>query len=763
MSTTAPAPPRPPAPTAAPAPPKAPKPRRGDPLLSAAEVALALVGLATAFGFCRIFLGWSFFAPLALASVASSLLAGATRRGRWPVVASGLVSLLGLAVLLTITFHRDTSALGLLPTRATWHAFQGDLRVAWSDMATAVAPVKAENGYLAIAMAAAWISAWMADGLAFRAAALIEPLVPPALVFVFVSGLAGDRLRILSVVVWLASALVAYAILRARQTAATTGWLTAHRRGAMVTSLRVAAILGVAALLAGLILGPSLPGASSTALISPQNVTSHRTLIAPLVDIRGQIASTSEVELFTVQSSEPAYWRLLSLDTFDGTVWSAKQIPTGRVVPGGVDASVPAREVIQNYIVNTLDSKWLPAAYVPSEVSADDATLDSETSTISINDPTTTNYQYQITSHVPEVDANTLRSATGTPPSSISSIYLELPSSFPHSLRTTAEQIVAGANTPFDEALALQNFFRDNFTYDLSVKFGNDNKAIEEFLKARRGYCEQFAGTYAALARALGLPTRVAVGFTPGTVESDGRYHVLDKHAHAWPEVYFTGIGWLPFEPTPSRGNPDATSYTGVAAAQNDDSTPPSSNGTGSTVAGTTRTTTAANGANGGSTGTTIPAVAPSRHHATAIKSFLVTLAVVLGAIALWLTLVPLVSRWRWRWRLRKAGSPAGRVLVEWREATEALGRAGIRRKLSETPYEFVDRALAGRLLDRHGLQDMAATATRAGFGPDDLTEGDVEWLRGTRRILEKRLWSEAGWRERLAWLGDPRPLLRRG
>jgi transglutaminase-like putative cysteine protease len=67
------------------------------------------------------------------------------------------------------------------------------------------------------------------------------------------------------------------------------------------------------------------------------------------------------------------------------------------------------------------------------------------------------------------------------------------------------------------------------------------------------------------------LPSRVAVGFTPGEQRGDGRYYVEGKHAHAWPEIYFAGVGWVPFEPTPGRGNPTAENYTGVAAAQADD------------------------------------------------------------------------------------------------------------------------------------------------------------------------------------------------
>ncbi len=91
---------------------------------------------------------------------------------------------------------------------------------------------------------------------------------------------------------------------------------------------------------------------------------------------------------------------------------------------------------------------------------------------------------------------------------------------------------------------------------------------MRDFLDQRRGYCAQFAGTCAAFARALGLPARVAVGFTWGEGGEDGTLVVKGKHYHAWPEVYVEGVGWVPFEPTPGRGIPGAEQYTGVAPAQ---------------------------------------------------------------------------------------------------------------------------------------------------------------------------------------------------
>ncbi len=114
----------------------------------------------------------------------------------------------------------------------------------------------------------------------------------------------------------------------------------------------------------------------------------------------------------------------------------------------------------------------------------------------------------------------------------------------------------------------LQGWFQREFDYSLEVQSGHGNSAIESFLRERVGYCEQFAGTYAAMMRTLDYPARVAVGFTSGTETAPGNFRVLGRNAHAWPEVWFDGLGWVAFEPTPGRGAPGAENYTGIPPQQ---------------------------------------------------------------------------------------------------------------------------------------------------------------------------------------------------
>ena len=140
-------------------------------------------------------------------------------------------------------------------------------------------------------------------------------------------------------------------------------------------------------------------------------------------------------------------------------------------------------------------------------------------------------------------------------------------------MRDTAGAVTAGATTDYDRRPLLQDWFRNNFTYSLEVPAGHGNERHRELPAEPQGYCEQFAGTFAAMAARWASQQRVAVGFTPGRQQADGWYRVLGRKSHAWPEMWFDGIGWVTFEPTPRRGDPGAEDYTGVAAAQ-DDSVP---------------------------------------------------------------------------------------------------------------------------------------------------------------------------------------------
>src|SRR5262249_4226316 len=130
-------------------------------------------------------------------------------------------------------------------------------------------------------------------------------------------------------------------------------------------------------------------------------------------------------------------------------------------------------------------------------------------------------------------------------------------------IKAIALEQTAGAATPYAKAEALRDYFRDpanGFHYDTSVGSLDTGSAILQFLHDKKGFCVQFASAYAVMARSLGIPARAAVGFTQGTKEADGAYHVNSHNAHAWPEVYLNGLGWTHlFDPTPANGSAGVT------------------------------------------------------------------------------------------------------------------------------------------------------------------------------------------------------------
>ena len=106
--------------------------------------------------------------------------------------------------------------------------------------------------------------------------------------------------------------------------------------------------------------------------------------------------------------------------------------------------------------------------------------------------------------------------------------------------------------------LALESWLRGTggFTYTQHPPLARGEPLLDFVLRTKRGYCQHFAGAMALMLRYLGIPTRVAEGFTSGVYDPQTKtWTVTDHDAHAWVEVWFPRYGWLPFDPTPGRGS----------------------------------------------------------------------------------------------------------------------------------------------------------------------------------------------------------------
>jgi transglutaminase-like putative cysteine protease len=712
------------------------------PLQLGAEVALAAVTLAGALSVGRLLEGGGWFPALAGAAIGTHVLMSVLRR--WGVGLLGAAALGAGALVLVVSWigYGETAALGL-PTGATWEALQTDLQGAWEVFRDVSPPAPAEPGFVLVAAVAVAFAAFVADWAAFRLWVPLEATLPAATLFLFAAVLGSERGRGPSTAVFAAAVLAFLLVHRTARQAGSGHWVAGRRDQGQRALLAVGVPLVVLAVVAGTLAGPRLPGADAEALIDTRRSLDEpgsRVTISPLVDIRSRMLAQAAVEVFTVRAQERAYWRLTSLERFDGRIWSSSGSfgRAGGSLPRGVGTAAPEAAVEQIFSIRALAQIWLPAAYEPRglEIGGADIRFDEDSSTLIVDRelPSSDALTYRVVSAVPRFDAAQLRTASTEVPAGIAERYLPLPELAPEVV-ALAQGLVAGSPTPYDAALALQEHLRA-FTYDLDVPPGHGGDDLVRFLfETQRGYCEQFAGAFAAMARAVGLPSRVAVGFTPGEVDpADATlFHVRGEHAHAWPEVYLGEYGWVAFEPTPGRGAPFAEAYTGVPeeqAATGDPGVattlPPEASEPGQSgpeapppeaVPGEDQTDTVLPDLTGGDDEVAEPGAV--ERWAPRLRN---TAAVVLLLAVLYLAGVPLLSASRRRSRRAAAGQDTGaRVQVAWEEALEHLAVLGMRPARSATVAEVATAAAAVLPDAGDAARSLARVTEHASYGPDGL------------------------------------------
>ncbi|WNI15132.1 transglutaminase TgpA family protein [Actinacidiphila sp. ITFR-21] len=268
------------------------------------------------------------------------------------------------------------------------------------------------------------------------------------------------------------------------------------------------------------------------------------------------------------------YLRIAALDKFDGDEWSpsdrdTEDIPQVLPAPQGQAPDVKYRPVTTEVKAdNSYRQELLPMPFPALSVRAPgDWRFQPEgRMVIGRAGQTVSGERYTVTSMQLEPTAAQLAAA---PPATgrIAEEYTRVPGSLPPVVGQTAKSVTKSAANDYQRALALQRYFTSGqFVYNTEAKAGTGVDAIARFLQTKEGFCVHFAFTMAAMARTLHIPARVAIGFAPGTANSAGTMSVGLKEAHAWPELYFEGIGWTRFEPTPYRGSaPDYTQDTPAA------------------------------------------------------------------------------------------------------------------------------------------------------------------------------------------------------
>jgi transglutaminase-like putative cysteine protease len=717
--------------------------RQASPLLLPAELALAGITTTAILSMHLLFVDGSFRAPLMLQAAAAHLTVAILRRRGVSLLASGLATA-GIAALLITWAQYAQTAWALLPSRGTWSTIRADVDQAWRVFVDVSAPAPVEPGFIVIASVAIWAVAFVADWGAFRSGTSFEALIPAGTLFIFGAVLGEERTAVGSAALFVAAVFTFLLLHRTWRQELTAPWATSGHQRSRPSLLSLGSTLALVAVVGGALVAPRIPGAEEEAVVPWRDISDDedaRIVVSPLVDVRSRLVEQPNVEVFTVRVDEGdgqapvgAHWRLTALDSFDGTIWrsSYQTNEVDGTLPRPIESGPETRSVRQTITVLALAAIWLPAAYEPVAIDAGGADVDydahSSTLIVDRSFDSSDGMEYIVDSTVPHWTAEELRQAPAEIPDGIAQRYLQLPGDFSESIREEALRLTADAPTPYDKAIALMSHLR-SFDYTQEPQGGHSVDALERFLfENQRGYCEQFAGAFAAMARSVGIPARVAVGFTKGIQDPNEPtlFRVTGKHAHAWVEVYFEGHGWVTFDPTPGRAPPGAEAWLGVPEAQADEA----GDGTVATTVppGSPSPPAADPQPEGGPSeppdaAPEVADEAPATTDGDDAREVLparlrgVMLPIGLGILA-YLALVPAALWTQHTLRRRRTRDPAALVRLAWREAGEQVGAVGLALPASAT---FAERAAQIRAVlpeATAALDELADLSERTLYSP---------------------------------------------
>ncbi|MCH6471108.1 transglutaminaseTgpA domain-containing protein [Sinomonas sp. 5-5] len=584
MVTSAPAPPT----SAAPAGPPG-RPRHWGPsdwrLLAwrpaAVGLLLAVSVAGAAISYDGVLRGWAWLYPIVVVVFATGVAIAVARLLRAPHVVPSIVGLVVWALTMCFMFLRDTTLLGFIPTAQTLEGAREALDEAWNTISFEAVPASPNVGIVALLAGALGLTALIGEaiGVSCRMPAIAG--VAPLSVLTVPALLKSDGPGGWGFAVGGAAYLAALALARAEVVSSEWGSGPSSRppraAGAAVSPSRVITL--VAAVVVGALVLPALiPGFDSGSFPEGSRLKyfGQNVGLNPFISLGNDLRSAQGVGIirYATDSTQPVYLQTTTVDSFEGSTWG----PDNRDDARQYDLSAISTETAQTAplvttttVISTgnFTSPYLPVPYAPVSITGVQGRMGWDPLSLSIKgDPgASLGQNYVVRSVAPNLTPAEL-AAVSTAPRGIGLETSAVPSNVPGLVRTTAETITKGATTPYAKALAIQAYLR-TFTYSeqAPVQQGYDGTGmdvLEKFLEKKSGYCIHFAAAMAVMARLVGIPSRIAVGFAPGhptgaSVAVAGlgslpEYQVDARDAHAWPQLYFQGLGWVPFEPTPSRG-----------------------------------------------------------------------------------------------------------------------------------------------------------------------------------------------------------------
>ena len=354
---------------------------------------------------------------------------------------------------------------------------------------------------------------------------------------------------------------------------------------------RAAGLIGAPVLVLTIVLGMLLPTFSLSGFGWGTGTGGNGPLQLsdPTLDLRRNLNQPLDKEVIRYRSNKPGglYLRMASLPQFNASGWSnvEMQLDAGEQLSQipGVAAEPSARRSTRIQVLD-FKSEYLPLPFAPRSFdAAGNWAFDPQSLTVlSMARGDRASALQNLTYTVDSVDIAPQRSeldnsVAGSPADA--SITRAIPSDLPPELTALTQKVTAGADSDADKAAAIQDYLRSSrFTYTTEALPGTGYEALTNFLTDDyKGYCEQFAAGMAVMARVAGIPSRVSIGFLPGDRKGD-QWSVSIRDMHAWPELYFAGLGWVRFEPTPESVTGTAPSWTeqNGNAPSNEESAEPS-------------------------------------------------------------------------------------------------------------------------------------------------------------------------------------------
>jgi transglutaminase-like putative cysteine protease len=713
---------------------------------------LALIGFRTSFAGSAYLVTGIAAAVLGLASAHVAARLGHTFGPEWvrPIWARLAAMIVVFVVLSGPLAFRSQALGGVIPTPASVHGLVDGLINGWANLLTSIPPSGNFGGVLAVPYLCGFLATSLAVALSLHWPRLPLGVLPPVIVLAvgILFGTTHPAAQVLQGAVFAVIALV-WASVRADRYRT----VIVHR----TRSFHLGATIGLlAVIVAGAaFIGPNLPLASAHSRyilrdrfqppFDPENDPS------PLIAYRKYVTGRgANQELLVVQGlPKGATIQVATLDGYDGVVWlttgSGGQAAgifdrAGARIPDATHGQA-ATVTIEN---NNLTGVWLPTVGSPRSItfSGQGASTLGETwrfnpatNSAAIPGGLTTGADY------------TIKATIASPPPAkmlrklplVTSAVLPPPPGVPPALTGKAADIVRGATDPYDQAVKLEKWFQQGYysngAPNTGVAPGHSLARLTSFLASDHpvGDAEQYAAAMGLLARALGMPVRVVVGFRP-KVTGDAPIKLLGKDLDAWVEIDFQGAGWIPFYPTPPRSRTTQQHTVQQVHQQNNLSQPPPP--------------------------TTVPPVTvppqlsqaqtakhrkgPSKHkgpkaHPAAGSDILAeAIGGAFGVLLLILIIPPIVVlalKARRRQRRRHRSDPSAQVVGAWNEVLDAARDMGL------TPPPRSTRREAAAGLPAGSATALASEADAAVFGPDapDKAVSTSVWRRSEETIRAMR------------------------